>query len=317
METLAGEGHPNAGDGREVLATSGIEVAPRSFFGEGGHGVVARPPPATPVPEPMRAPLPTIGAIVGVALIVGVAVGFTWGRLLSPVQREALPVTPSVPRRESGPVPSPQSRQAAQQLSGWKAEPQDPLDLAATAIDGVVAPLRLSPPYDALDSAVFDSSDQRIRLARILPVGRTEVCTDGGGRRFACGLMSRAALQNLVARRVVVCDRLFLARDDRQAVVDADCSVEGIDLAEHLVRSGWAFPSPLAGEHHRTAQAEAQARGVGVWAGAYAVPERDRAEDDIRAISFGSLRLPPVDPAAASRSEPSDRTGDAAIRPKP
>lgn len=311
----------------------GRDEAPKAIFGRGRRdetdttGVavaVAAGEPAAAVPARSSASLPMVGLAVGVATVAGAVAGYQWARSQMPARVEAA-VPVAAPVREAGPRPTAQSQQAARALARWSAEAFVPLDPSTTAFDGLVERVRLAPPFDAVDSAVFDSSDQRIRLARILPIGRTEVCSDAEGKRFACGLMSRAALQNLVARRSVACDRLFLPREERTAVIDADCTVDGVDLAEHLLRSGWATPSPLAGDHHRAALAEAQARGAGVWAGPYVPAERDRAEDDIRAIPFGSLRLPATDPASLPPpkasvevpAKPAAGAGAAAVRARP
>lgn len=290
---------------------------PKAFFGTGAGAAPTErsrpartPPPATPsvaAPHPARPSLPIVGLAVGIALVVGTIGGAIGGAQWARLQRSAEIAEaprPSPPPVEARAAPSVESRRAARTLAGWHADPADPLGDVTTAVDGFTGRLELAPPYDALNSAVFDSSDQRVRLARILSVGRNEICADATGRRFACGLQSRAALQNLVAKRAVVCDRLFVARDERRGAIDADCSIDGIDLAEHLIRLGFAFPSPLAGDHHRRALAEARARSAGVWAGPYEIPDRDRAEDDIRAIPFGSLRLPATDPATIVAKPP-------------
>lgn len=235
-----------------------------------------------------------IGIAVGVALLAGATVGFFLGRQRAPAG-EAPAASEARGRSEprAGDAPRSVTQQtAARRLSAWVdyagaplAEPDGPVTIFEPL-------LRLSPPFDAVDATVFDALDARVRLAQAWPVGRDEVCLDEAGTRFACGLKARASLQNFMFGKAVVCTRLFLSREERRGVVDARCSVGGVDLTTHQIRAGYAFPTELAEAGHQAALEEARRQRAGVWAGPYSPPTLDRSEADMREIPFGSLRHP-------------------------
>ena len=235
-----------------------------------------------------------IGIAVGVALLAGATVGFVLGRQRAPVgEGPTMGDGRGRPdQRTGGALPSVTQQTAARRLAAWVDFPGEPLaepNGPATIFEPI---LRLSPPFDAVDATVFDALDTRIRLAQAWPVGREEVCLDEAGTRFACGLKARASLQNFMFGKAVVCTRLFLSREERRGVVDARCSVDGVDLTTHQIRAGYAFPTDLAEANHHAAMEEARRQRAGVWAGPFSLPTVDRSEADMRDIPFGSLRHP-------------------------
>lgn len=156
--------------------------------------------------------------------------------------------------------------------------------------------MRMNPPFDAINSIMFDSADMRIRLARVAAVGREDVCRDDSGKRLACGLMARAVLQNFLRGKQVVCDPLFVPQQNpRRGVVEANCWVNGEDLALRQISAGYAFPWRLATDADHAALAAARAARVGVWAGPHELPAQDVSDRDAAAIPFGSTRLPSPD----------------------
>lgn len=236
-----------------------------------------------------------IGVAVGVALFAGAVVGFVLGRQRAPggeVTAAGEVRGRSEPRASGGALPSVTQQTAARRLAAWVDFPGEPLAEPNGPVTIFEPILRLSPPFDAVDATVFDALDTRIRLAQAWPVGRDEVCLDEAGTRFACGLKARASLQNFLFGKAVVCTRLFLSREERRGVVDARCSVDGVDLTTHQIRAGYAFPTDLADAMHHTALDEARRQRAGVWAGPHSLPTIDRSEADIRDIPFGSLRHP-------------------------
>jgi len=239
--------------------------------------------------------LPIAGILVGAAIL---AAGV--GALLVGVGRngpdgEAQPPPAKPAERIAAPSeepPASRERQTAiRMLDSWRSDPAEPLAEADPAAGRFEPAIHPQPPYDAVDSTLFDALDRRFRLAQARAVPREEVCRDASGRRFACGLQGRASLQNNIVGKTVVCRRLFLGDPDKTGIVDARCSVDGEDLALFQIRAGWALPSEHADAEHRAAFEEARARRVGVWAGAWEAPVRDASEIDAREVPFGSLRL--------------------------
>lgn len=210
----------------------------------------------------------------------------------------ARPSPPPVSAAHSvDPRPASVERQIAARRLARIVPPADFVTTPPTvAIDGFVPTRRLSPPWGAVNAALFDADDVRIRLAHVVPVPRDAVCTDDTGRRLACGLQARAALHNALAGKTVRCREAF-ARDGRiDAAIVAECDADGEDLAERLVRAGYAFP--YSGAPRRLAEAEAEARAArrGVWVGPWTAPSSDPSVEEARLYPFGSLRpLPPSD----------------------
>lgn len=276
-----------------------------SEVGEHGTNATGAPPPGAAGRAPML-----FGMALGIAFLAGGVLGFVLGR-----QRPATPEPPTAAeaarsggeaeaREQPASAARPPSRErqlAARLLGRWSVPMAEPLaepDGPATRFEPV---LRLNPPFDAVDAALFDSLDTRIRLAHAKPVGRDEVCIDDAGHRSACGLKGRASLQNHMFGKAVTCTRLFLSADERRGVVDARCSIAGEDLAAHQIRAGYAFPTEHAEPEHWAALEAARRERAGVWSGPYSIPAQDQAEIDAREIPFGSLRLPAGAPVQAAQ----------------
>lgn len=240
----------------------------------------------------------SIGMVVGFALLAAGAAGFLLGRQHGPAAPAGIgggPPSAGTPSAEEGrqAARSREQQLAAHRLSGWRMDPFEALVPGGEPTTAFEPTLRPAPPYDAVDSTLFDAFDVRIRLAHARPVGRDEACLDPQGNRFACGLRGRASLQNFLFGKPVSCLRLYLGREAGDGIVDARCSVEGVDLALRQIRAGWAFPSDLADADQRAALEAARRDRAGVWAGPYDPPRVDHSVEDARAVPFGSLRQTP------------------------
>lgn len=214
---------------------------------------------------------------------------------------------------------------AARRLSGWTGDALDLLAPVPTQPSGFAPATVTKPPYDAIDSILFDTLDTRIKLLGVLPVARDELCIDAANRRFACGLQARASLQNFVRGKTVICRTPFGRRERRDGIVEADCRVNGVSLAEHQVAAGFAFPLPQPGADLMAedeakgplfqAMEEARAKKLGVWAGDYKPPLVDRSEADAKAIKFGATRL---SQQPLAMPDPKGKTGGPApMQPQP
>jgi len=247
-----------------------------------------------------------LGIVAFVCLLAGGAVGFLIAR--PQPARTKLPAAPQARTDIPGPQPAlrPSVPDAAieRQPAARTEEKLDLLAAASVAQAGFQHRVQLTPPFDAINSIMFDSADLRIKLARVAAVGREQVCKDEEGKRLACGLMARAALQNFLRGKSVECDPLFVPRDRRRGVVEANCWVNGEDLALRQISAGFAFPWRLATEKDQEALAAARAGRLGVWAGPQDLPTSDVSDSDAAAIPFGSTRLPWADIAAPPADAP-------------
>jgi endonuclease YncB( thermonuclease family) len=126
---------------------------------------------------------------------------------------------------------------------------------------------KMVPPHEVLDGLTFLREGVEVRLARLEGPSRDEVCFDGNGLMWACGLRARVALHNLVARKEFHCRPIARSAPGKEL---ADCD-DGSDLGHRLVALGWARPIP----------AEEQAYGA----------ELDTARREIRGLWSGGWRL--------------------------
>ena len=250
--------------------------------------------------------------IGGVLLGIGILVGGVGGFLVAKTGPKTGDARPEVSRPLPVRVETVERQVAARRLASLRIPAFDPLSAPETVVDGFASPLVLSPPYEAVDSVIFDTSTHRIRLGRVRPIGRTEICQDANRMRFACGLMGRAHLKNVLGQSPIVCDRLFLAPSLSPDRLVADCRNEQGMLAEAMVRSGFALPTALAGSSIEAAAADAILRRAGVWAGPYVGPDADPGDADergqpigLQAASTASNLVPSVGAAPArSTSDP-------------
>lgn len=261
---------------------------------------------------------PLLAAVAAVSVVTAAGLGLV---VLRPPAATG-PVRMSPSAEPASPLPSTTVQTATARLRAWVVPEAAPLSPEAPLAGRFESTFVAAAPIDAIDSALFDSRDERVRLGAAIPLARDALCVDDTGARFACGLMGRASLQNFVRSRVVTCRRLFRVADMK--IVEADCEAGGEDLAEHQIRAGFAFPSPSARDTHRTAFDEARRRRSGVWTGPYVTDEADPAAADAAATPFGSLRLPPADPASITpppaptepeRRRPRDKTAPAKADP--
>ena len=109
---------------------------------------------------------------------------------------------------------------------------------------------------------------QTIRLAGIRAPTLDRVCTDGSGKRWPCGVQSRSALRAFIGPRQITCTPPVPVAGGRPDETEASCAVGTHDLAEWLVRQGWAEPGDDAPEGFAALADQARTDGLGLWQGA-------------------------------------------------
>lgn len=126
--------------------------------------------------------------------------------------------------------------------------PELPLDGIAIAIEG--------------DRLTVNGSSVRLYGIDAPEIGQT--CLSRLGRRYDCGGVARAVLEDMIGTRPVQCSiHSVLANDDRIGT----CYVEGRDLAGAMVLSGWAYPQRSLSNLYAAEEARAQSARAGLWAG--------------------------------------------------
>jgi endonuclease YncB( thermonuclease family) len=121
------------------------------------------------------------------------------------------------------------------------------------------------------DGDSFRIGDRRYRLHGIDAPELHQECKDSNGRNWPCGRRARSELRRLIGNHPLECQTMAT---DRFGRIVATCKAGGRDLAEEMVRGGYAtvfarqgFVSP-----YEPAQQQARAEKRGMWAGSFEVP---------------------------------------------
>ncbi len=144
---------------------------------------------------------------------------------------------------------------------------------AAAALSGRAA---------VLDGQTLRLDGAQIRLAGLEAPERAQRCTRGG-RPWRCGEAARTALEKLVRGKQVRCTAA--SRDDGAGRMLATCTVDSIDLGDHLVRQGHVFSTSTLFGGYASAEREARSAGRGLWSGEAERPSEFRVKkwDEARA----------------------------------
>ncbi|WP_265518731.1 thermonuclease family protein [Nitratireductor luteus] len=119
------------------------------------------------------------------------------------------------------------------------------------------------------DSLRLLSEDIRLRGIDAPELDQQCVLDDGP---YACGRRARAALNELVQGRRVICEGWEF---DKYGRLLARCTTEAGDLAQRMVESGWA----ISYGDFRAEEARARANRRGLWAGSFDQPQDWRSRD--------------------------------------
>ncbi|MFB2549752.1 thermonuclease family protein [Ensifer soli] len=152
-----------------------------------------------------------------------------------------VPADPGVDARDGTPLERVAPRPAA---SGTQGEaPAKPVLLAR--------PVPLNAGLIAFDHS------RRLQLDGIEPQDAARRC---GADEWPCGALGRTAFRNFLRGRSIACD---VPSATWEETVTARCTVAGQDLAEWLVRNGWAEAGP--GSAFAEAGDDARAAGLGIF----------------------------------------------------
>ena len=115
---------------------------------------------------------------------------------------------------------------------------------------------------------------QNLDLYGVMLIRRDRICASAEGARWTCGQRAYMALRALLAGRPITCSFKQLSIPPK-----AVCSMEGQDIAQFLLREGWAELSiDVTDQAYVEASELAHRRGLGIWGGEAALAKPAQAE---------------------------------------
>ena len=144
-------------------------------------------------------------------------------------------------------------------------------------------------------AGVIEVKGQSITVSGIEVVAPDEICTDGAGKSWPCGVRARTAFRNFLRGRALTCAAPDEAGTPR-------CLVGGQDIGEWLVENGWARAA--AGGPYEDAGKKAKAARKGIFGSA---PN----------LSGLPPAPPPVETTPGAQGSILDLSGEASPAPTP
>lgn len=129
--------------------------------------------------------------------------------------------------------------------------------------------VRLQPPYRVVNSVSLRGAAQKeFKLAHVVGIGATDLCVNSRNRKFPCGLMGRASLQNRISSEPMTCIPVFYGGKARHFSCRLD---DGTDLSAYQVGAGFARPDATGRLLFEKPLRRAQSLGSGAWQGDWSV----------------------------------------------
>ncbi len=125
------------------------------------------------------------------------------------------------------------------------------------------APPPPAPPgIEIVDAATLRAGTMTVRIAGLAPPAPDQTCRRLDGLSVACVNRAESYLDLLVRGRAVACDRAGVGED---GVELGRCRIGDIDIAEQMVRQGWAAAADRNSPSLVMAEALAKRQKLGIW----------------------------------------------------
>ncbi len=130
----------------------------------------------------------------------------------------------------------------------------------ATTITGMA---HVTKPYS------FQLGDYRVYLLGVNSVELNQTCRIGN-EQWECWAAAQRALETIVSEGEVTCETV--TEPDSIGRVIATCTLNGEDIGERFISTGFGLAIPAETTQYDDAQAEARAAGIGLWQGDFDPP---------------------------------------------
>lgn len=124
-------------------------------------------------------------------------------------------------------------------------------------------------PARIIDGDTIEIGATRIRFHGIDAPEKAQTCKAADGSMYACGQRSTAYLRQLIGGRIVVCNDMGPAINNRRR---GRCFAGGTDLQAAMARAGHAIAFLAHGSDYVSQAEAAKAEKRGIWAGSFNTP---------------------------------------------
>ena len=120
-----------------------------------------------------------------------------------------------------------------------------------------------------VDGDTLAIGSMRVRLEGIDAPETDQICLNGTGKPWTCGIEARDRLNAHVAGREISCSASGV---DAYKRILGTCRLGGEDLNGWMVQEGWALAYVKYSSAYRRAEEDARTRQRGLWQGAFIAP---------------------------------------------
>jgi endonuclease YncB( thermonuclease family) len=120
-----------------------------------------------------------------------------------------------------------------------------------------------------VDGDTVQIDQTKIRLTGIDAPETDQVCLDPNGERWSCGISARDELVEHAGGKPWTC---HVSGTDRYGRTLAACEVDGEDIQQWMVRSGWALSFVRYSHAYDADEVIARSNQAGLWIGAFIAP---------------------------------------------
>jgi endonuclease YncB( thermonuclease family) len=203
------------------------------------------------------------GALLAALLLAAIVVLEQPAR--TPDRAQVPVLRPSVPAQAEGQTDiKAQDRPAQDRIAQDGKVQERPVEPVGSVVPD--RPVELAPPFLIVDGLTFTAGLNTYRLDNLTGPPATAACRNDDGHLWACGLQARAALNNVIQRKVLVCKP---SRTDAGGVVQVLCTADGLDVGSQLTAQGWARPARDASDAYRSEARDAEQDRRGLWNGGW------------------------------------------------
>jgi endonuclease YncB( thermonuclease family) len=115
-------------------------------------------------------------------------------------------------------------------------------------------------------------------------IRRDRICASAEGARWTCGQRAYMALRALLAGRPITCSFKQISLPPK-----AVCSMDGQDIAQFLLREGWAeLTIDVTDQAYVEASELAHSRGLGIWGDGPPLAKPAQAEHAVERLAIGN-----------------------------